>query len=301
MRDVTRLGYLGFEVSDLDRWSLFASEVLGLGVTPTPDGAGLSLRMDGNERAFILTRGNADDIAFAGWEAADEAALDVFAAGLAAQQIPYLDGTAEEARLRGVERLIAFIDPSGARHEAYFGPIKGAQRYVSPQVAGGFRTGDGGIGHIVYGSHCYRQSIDFARNALGVSLSDVIRQPNLGDPTFEVTFLHVNERHHSIAFAKMPENFPTGGRKLHHFMIEVNRVDEVGRARDRALKHGFEVPMDIGQHPNDEMISIYVKTPSGFLVEFGWGGRLVDDANWHVTTYPVLSEWGHRPYVGAAQ
>ena len=28
-------------------------------------------------------------------------------------------------------------------------------------------------------------------------------------------------------------------------------------------------------HPNDHMFSFYVRTPSGFSVEYGWGGLLI--------------------------
>jgi len=56
------------------------------------------------------------------------------------------------------------------------------------------------------------------------------------------------------------------------------------------------VVMDIGQHPNDQMISFYAHSPSGFLFEFGWGGVKVDDATWKAEAYDRVSNWGHRPY-----
>ena len=66
-------------------------------------------------------------------------------------------------------------------------------------------------------------------------------------------------------------------------------------ARDRFMHSGLDVAMDIGQHPNDKMISFYGKTPSGFHIEFGFGGVVVDDATWQPTRYDVISQWGHRP------
>ena len=71
---------------------------------------------------------------------------------------------------------------------------------------------------------------------------------------------------------------------------------DVGSARDRCLAFGLPVVMDIGQHPNDQMISFYAYTPSGFLFEFGWGGVKVDDAFWKAEAYGRVSNWGHRPY-----
>src|SRR5215213_8177859 len=58
-------------------------------------------------------------------------------------------------------------------------------------------------------------------------------------------------------------------------MIETNSLDDVGTTYniegDRNLQHG-----KLGRHTNDHVFSFYVKTPSGFDVEYGWGGREVD-------------------------
>ncbi|MFD4605005.1 hypothetical protein ACFWPQ_44195 [Streptomyces sp. NPDC058464] len=35
-----------------------------------------------------------------------------------------------------------------------------------------------------------------------------------------------------------------------------------------------------GDEENDEMLSFYSKTPSGFQVEYGYGGKLIDDSVW---------------------
>jgi hypothetical protein len=42
------------------------------------------------------------------------------------------------------------------------------------------------------------------------------------------------------------------------------------------------------------MVSFYVMTPSGFEVEYGWGGRLIDDAVWQVVRHRNGNIWGHR-------
>jgi hypothetical protein len=42
------------------------------------------------------------------------------------------------------------------------------------------------------------------------------------------------------------------------------------------------------------MLSFYALSPSGFDVEFGWGGLEVDDESWHVKTHNTNSAWGHR-------
>ena len=78
-------------------------------------------------------------------------------------------------------------------------------------------------------------------------------------------------------------------------MIEVDSLRTVGVALDVARQRGDEIRMGLGMHPNDQMVSFYVKTPSGFAVEYGCNGRLVDDECWTVGHYEKASIWGHTP------
>ena len=49
----------------------------------------------------------------------------------------------------------------------------------------------------------------------------------------------------------------------------------------------------LGRHANDLMVSFYVRTPGGFDIEYGTGGRLVDDATWVSRETTAVSLWGH--------
>lgn len=293
-RLITQLGYLGFEVSDLPAWECFAADVLGLAVSTGPQSNTRLLRMDANRYRLLLIEGPSDDLAFAGWQVANAASVQAFGAHLDTQGVAWAWGSDDELKLRQVQRMLHFKDPVGNRHEVYCGPALASDRFVSPCVASGFITGAEGLGHIVYSSPNYPASTQFAADVLGLSLSDKIALQVGPGITFEVSFMHANARHHSYAVAPQP---PTPGpqKRIHHFMIEVNSVEDVGFARDRCLAMGQGVLMDIGQHPNDKMISFYGQTPSGFYVEFGWGGAKVDEATWQVVSYDKLSEWGHRP------
>jgi hypothetical protein len=65
-------------------------------------------------------------------------------------------------------------------------------------------------------------------------------------------------------------------KRLHHFMLEVGSMDDVGLAFDRALRKGVRIMQTLGRHPNDRMFSFYAKTPSGFQFELGSrAGRVV--------------------------
>jgi hypothetical protein len=43
------------------------------------------------------------------------------------------------------------------------------------------------------------------------------------------------------------------------------------------------------------MFSFYVQSPSGFNVELGWKGLMIDEDAWTVRTFTGRGEmWGHR-------
>ncbi len=291
---VHELGYLGFEVSDLPAWERFASDVLGLEVVDPPksddEKARRLLRMDDAAQRFILIEGPVDDCAFAGWGVDDVAE---FGRKLDALGVEWSNASAQELSLRGVDAMLYFRDPDGNRHEVFRGQKKASKPFASAKVASGFVTGDGGLGHAVYQAADYPAAVEFAQKVLGLKISDYIDITVAPGVTFEVAFFHANERHHSYAVAPRPP-IPGPVKRLHHFMLETRSITDNGLARDRCVAAGFPIAMDIGQHPNDKMVSFYGQTPSGVLVEFGCGGVLVDDSAWTVGRFNQMSEWGHR-------
>jgi hypothetical protein len=42
------------------------------------------------------------------------------------------------------------------------------------------------------------------------------------------------------------------------------------------------------------MVSFYLRSPSGFEIEYGFGARTVNDATWKVQRHESGSIWGHR-------
>lgn len=297
MSAIIELGYLGFEVSDLSRWDQFATEVMGMAVRPGPSCAGKAtrlLRMDDASHRFVLTEGPSDDYAFSGWRTADADSVSAFGKKLDDHGLQWSWGTTEELALRGVEKMLHFQDPEGNRHEVFCNQQVTSTAFISSKVSSGFVTGSGGLGHIVFEADNYPGVVEFAEKVLGLSLSDHIYLEVAPGMKIEISFFHGNERHHSFAVAPRAP-IPGPKKRIHHFMVEVGSMADVGLARDRCLNMGQSVAMDLGQHPNDKMISFYGATPSGFLVEFGCGGVIVDHDTWKVDNYECMSEWGHRP------
>jgi 2,3-dihydroxybiphenyl 1,2-dioxygenase len=289
----TQLGYLGLGVSDLAAWQHFATTILGLEVLPPePDGS-LLARLDDHQYRFVITADPVDDLNLIGWEVRDERALDMLAARLTAGGVAVRAGDAAARNRRRVVNLIEFQDPNGIPTEAYCGPLLNrAQPFQCPRVLSGFVAGDQGLGHITMTVDNLDASLRFYRDLLGLRLSDWIRpQPERGvESTLNLAFLHCNPRHHSMAFWEM--QLP---KRLHHFMVQVHDLDDVGNTYYLCLRQGVPIDLSLGRHTNDQMLSFYMQSPSGFDVEFGWGAIEIDDEHWTVQLHTNGSSWGHLP------
>jgi hypothetical protein len=61
--------------------------------------------------------------------------------------------------------------------------------------------------------------------------------------------MHVNSRHHSLALIE------TGRQDLHHVMVELYSMDDVGQGYDIALGDPDRIATTLGRHPNDAVMS----------------------------------------------
>ena len=291
MASVSQLGYLGLNVNDAEEWERFAIELLGLEVVDKT-AQGFFMRMDEYHHRFIVQAGREDDIAFVGWEVADERALQDLDSQLKSNGVETREGSPEESKTRGVLGLVKFTDPSGIPTEAYFGPLMNfGEPFKSARPISGFETGTMGLGHIVIRVDDSARSLHFYRDVLGMRISDFIElQPShrLGR-RLALTFMHCNPRHHSVAFGEIPVP-----KRLLHFMLQTKTLDDVCSTMYLAQDRGIPISGSLGRHTNDHMVSFYMRSPSGFEVEYGFGARTVDDATWKVQQHHSGSIWGHR-------
>lgn len=291
--EISSLGYVVLGVKDLDAWTVFARDILGFQVCARDGAESLDLRMDERLQRVVLERNDADDLLEAGWEFDTEEQLTRYVGQLRAYGVGVEQAGPEECRRRRVETLYRCHDPNGFRHGFYYGPAIApmSDAFRSTVMRGpGFETGALGLGHIVTRSADAKKTIDFYRSGLGLRVSDYIRAEVMPGKTFEVTFMHTaTGRHHSLATGELP-----GEKLLGHLMVQVKDMNDVGLAYDRCLAAGLPIVMHLGHHPNDHMFSFYVRSPSGFAIEYGHGGIVIDDATWKVVTHSRLSDWGHQ-------
>lgn len=281
---IRSLGYLGIGAPSIDEWEPFARDVLGL--QPYRQDGHLYLRYDDNAwRIRVQEPDVPGHLAFLGWEVADERDLRALAQRLADAGVDVDDDQARAAE-RKVKAVVRCTDPNGVANEFYCGAYVPQLPFVSP-VGARFVTGDMGLGHLVLLTTDIAQTNAFYLDLLGFQVSDYI-ELSWG----EATFTHVNPRHHTLAYAQAPVN------GIQHFMLEVTDLPTVGYALDRVHRHQVPLAMSMGQHTNDHMVSFYMRNPSGFDIEYGTGGRHIDDT-WSIASYDAPSLWGHaRPGAG---
>lgn len=287
---VTELGYVGIDATDLDRWRRWGELIGATLVDDTEGGFGLRLDSDAGWRIAVRAA-ERDGVAFAGWEVPDAATLRELRsclekAGAQPKERPDL------ALMRGVEELLTFVDPDGNVGELYWG--RGTlirTQFISPHGVE-FSVADQGMGHLTIGVADFRRTFDFYTAVLGMSLTEIA---DVGGN--RVGFLRCNPRHHSLAFAELPP----GQARVLHLAVEVEHLDALGSIRDRLLDEGFSPTRDLGRHPTDGVISLYLPVCEAFDVELGWGSITVDDETWPRDRHERISwSWGHRPPTGPA-
>jgi 2,3-dihydroxybiphenyl 1,2-dioxygenase len=279
------LGYVGVRAKDLGDWASYGSGLLGL-QRIDKSRSSMAFRMDDRKQRILIDADGGEGIGFYGWEMAGAAALDELGAHLEKSEIKVARGSRALADERHVKDLIVLSDPLGNRLEMFHGAETASDPFKPGRSISGFRTGPLGLGHVVFNVDT-PQTIDrlmaFYKDTLGFRLTDYYSHP------FVARFLHLNPRHHSLAFIQ------TGKNAVHHIMMEVFSFDDVGQGYDIALGEKDRVSVTLGRHTSDFITSFYSWTPSAFMVEYGWGARSIDVDTWQAFERKEgPSMWGHE-------
>lgn len=279
--EMQSLGYIGIRARDIGDWERFGTKFLGMQLVERTAST-LRLRMDDRRQRVVVHGDGGQGAAFLGWDVEDSSALDRLAARLESAGVGVRrmqSGLAEERR---VKDGISFSDPAGNTIEAFCGPEIAPDPFRPGRPISGFRTGPLGMGHVAITVERADTTLPFYRDLLGFRLSDYTLRP------FKAYFMHLNPRHHTFAIIE------TGRASVHHVMVELYMLDDVGQAYDLALGEEGRVGTTLGRHTNDFVTSFYAWTPSGFLVEYGWGGRSIDPNTWTPSEMKYgPSLWGH--------
>lgn len=292
---VRRLAYIGLGATDLRSWETFATSILGLEVAGTSSDGGLHLREDKFHHTISIHPSETEDILYVGWEVQDDTAFASFVDSLRKAGRDAELGTSAEVKDRGVLELVRTRDPDGTIHEICYGNATVGDPFVAAATSGKFITGPLGMGHLTVNTAAFGDYVRFCRDVLGMRRTST-RWIESG-PVEGVSTWRCNRRHHSVAVIGFRE---PQQRRLSHFGLHVNELDHVGVAYDKALDANL-VEVTLGRHQGDNALSFYLRTPSGFQIEYVWQGREIpEDAPVDQVVGPP-SIWGHRPVTGKAE
>ena len=289
---VTSLGYVVVTSDAVEAWQQFATGVLGMSAHQGA-GAELLLRMDDRVARLVVAPSSAvhrEETAkgsfVVGWECPSEADWQRAAEAIEKAGI----AISPAAETGWYTEAFTCVDPAGVQCEFFYGgKVDPATHFVSP-LGVSFVTGAQGLGHVTISTPRCRESVGF----YGGVLDFQVRETKItgSERALRWAFLSPSAREHSIAVMDTGRD-----GQLMHILIEVADLDSVGRAMDRCLDGAAPMSVSLGRHWNDEMVSFYVRTPSGFDVEYGYGGRKVDAAEWAQRAQGgsgAVSLWGHR-------
>lgn len=276
------LGYIGVGSRQTEAWDHFSTRLLGM--EKIDAGASVrAYRMDDRKQRLIVSGEAQEGLEFLGWEVGSLSDLDALAGRLENAGVAVKREPAALADQRHVGALISFHDPEGHRIEVFHGPQIASEPFKPGRPISGFKTGALGMGHAVLHATNVDILLPFYRDLLGFSVTDYGLTP------YKLYFFHINGRHHSFAMVG------SGRRGMHHFMVELLSLDDVGQGYDLAQAEEGRLAYTLGRHSNDHMMSFYANSPSGFFVEYGWGATVIEPETWTPhETFDGPSYWGHE-------
>ena len=274
---------VGVDVTDRERFEKFACDMLGFPVTRSTDGKVTYVRPDQYQHRIAACTASEPALRYVGFDVGGPEELTEWETTLTAEGIDWRRSTPVECIERHVTNFIEFKDPDGHHLALAYGfeVDKEPVRYTRDLSV--LR-----LGHVLLTVEDTQRTHDFYTSVLGFRLSDWV----CVDDNVRLCFLRCNARHHSMAFAPcMPGKSP----RLQHIMLEVESLDDVMRSYHFLRIHKAPIGMGPGRHVNCQTTHVYVQTPGGFAVEFGWGHRRLDDTRHQPVVYPPGSPvdiWG---------
>ncbi|MCL3819406.1 VOC family protein [Aeromicrobium wangtongii] len=282
---IQNLGYIGVYSKDPQDWRFYGTEIMGAMVME--EGETVFVKIDDRSHRIAVHPGEEGGVAYLGFEVQGPLELEQAADVLRRDGVPFERIEGAGAEERKVAALLRLIDPNGVSVEIYYGQHRD-YTFLSSKGVSRFVTQEQGLGHAVILTQDIDKTVDFYLRTFGFKISDIAQRDGN-----QMYFLRCGPREHTIAFIK-----PAAGTdvRLHHFMVEVGNIDDVGKAYDRIYENKIPLTLTLGRHANDSMISFYASTPGGFLMEYGCQGVPMTPTD-AATTMTVGDIWGHR-FVG---
>jgi 2,3-dihydroxy-p-cumate/2,3-dihydroxybenzoate 3,4-dioxygenase len=252
-----RLGYLSFNVTDIDKATQFATDVFGLDlVTETADGSRFFRGATGHQDIVLAPASQAAFVRSA-WELELDADLDIaFSHYRSIGLEPYWINDKECGELR-LQRGFRVVDPVVGATWEYFAEMT----HLSVPRKNHLTSFQGGkhFGLLVPN---YKAATDYLLNNMGFLMSDYFE-----GHVVSLIRAWPNPNHHSLAIL----DSHGGQARFHHLAFMVETIDDIGRLFNRVEQFGVQIQFGIGRHPTSGSIHLYVYGPDLFVWEYTLG------------------------------
>jgi 2,3-dihydroxy-p-cumate/2,3-dihydroxybenzoate 3,4-dioxygenase len=250
-----KLGYVGINVTDIERARPFYENIVGLQFVDTASDGSVRYRCSGDYYNVVLHPSPHPGFRYVGLMLQDDQQYETLRTRLEARGIPYEKISSEECGQRRLESGWRISEPHLQAAFEFYRPLPGDQRVCfTPSVTRIQR-----IGHVVLATPQYEQTLAFLRDVLNFAESDEIER------TIAFFRLFPNPYHHGIGVGSASRNI------LHHVNFMVSEIDDVGAALNRFKKNDVPIVFGPGRHIASNSIFLYYLDPDGMTLEYSFG------------------------------
>ena len=280
-----RLGRVDLNVTDLDRSGRFYEDIVGLqrAGEVASDGS-LTFRCGTDNCEVVLHQAPVPGFRSMALALESVRALEALHELLAQSGVACQTLTDDECGRRQWLQAWRIAEPNtGAAFEFYVPHAAPDAPAFVPSVARIQR-----IGHVVFTTPRYAETIDFLKKVLGFAASDDI------DGVISFMRPPPNPYHHGVGVAR-------GTRHgLHHVNFMVAEIDDVGLALNRFKRHQVPVVFGPGRHIASNSVFLYFLDPDGLTLEYSFGMEEFSETEPRAprTLPPApqsIDSWGGRP------
>lgn len=252
-----QLGYLAFNVTDIEKSAAFATDVFGMDASGEGEGGSRFFRVGQRHHDMMLIPSEKPGFVRSGWELETEDDVDKAMGhyrelGLAPQLIPQ-----DEANMLGLERAFRIVDPLlGSTWEYY-----ARMNHTTVPRKNGLTKFQGGKHFGLVVPDC-KALTDYMVDNMGFLNSDYLEG-------WRASLLRAfpNPNHHSFA----PLQFPAPRPTFHHVAFMVEEIDDIGKLFNRVKRFDVGIQFGIGRHPTSGSIHLYIYDPDYFVWEYTLG------------------------------
>jgi len=283
-----KLGYVALNVTDVERTSDYAANLVGLEPSGTGPSGERFFRIGPDHHSLALYKAKEPGYKRSGWELEDEENVErAFAhfqgLGLKPEWVPQ-----EERAVLGISLAPAFRvrEPTSGAMMEYYSKMMQKSAPLKTSLTRFER-----LGHVVINVEDCRKTADYVTKNMGFLVSDYC-----GDLLAALCRAFPNPAHHSLGLIQSR----VGNAHFGHVNFTVTDIDDVGRMYHRLQKNNVTITCGMGRHPQCGAIFVYFQDPDNMTWEFSFGMEMFPEHGAREPRYTSVEPddfdlWGAMP------